>query len=467
MSSAIVHNLVRSVVLVAIALLLVVGEVRADETEMQSTDPVVIDQVSDELVRVGLPLNKARVVRLPVDARDVIASNTEVADIVLKTPRMAYLIGNDIGTTNIIFLDAAGQQIARLDVTVAVDLSELDETLHVLVPDEDFTLVPVNDNVALTGTVSTSEVAGNIQEIAARFVPVDNIVNLLNVRNEQQVLLKVRFAEVNRQAVKEFGIDTDIFLQSDNFSFGLFTGVGAVPNAFGLATAGWESAGSSVDTAISALEQNNLVKILAEPTVTAISGEPASVLVGGEFPIPVPGQNNSVTIEFKSFGVILEFTPIVLSDERISLRVNAEVSATTQQNAVTVQGFNIPSLIVRRANTSVDLPSGGSLVIAGLLQNDINATVQGFPGLMDIPVLGTLFRSANFQRDETELVVLVTPYVVRPIMEAAAIAAPTDGLAPASDLEMYFLGRLHAVYAGRRPTPQADELAGPIGFIVE
>ena len=466
MRHAFVHSFALPVLLASLVLIAIAAPLRAQEVNGQSTDAIVIDRMSDELIRVGLPLDKARVVRLPVDARDVIASNVEIADIILKTPRLAYLIGNEIGTTNIIFLNAAGQQITRLDVTVGVDLGELKETLRILVPDENFELVAVNDNVAITGTVSTPEVAASIEQIALRFVPNDNIVNMLTIRNEQQVLLKVRFAEVNRQAVKEFGIDTNILLQNGNFGFGLFTGVGASANTFGQAAGVWSSGLNQVDTTISALEQNNLVKILAEPTVTAISGEPASVLVGGEFPIPVPGQNNSVTIDFKSFGVTLEFTPVVLSDQRISLRVNAEVSATSQQDAVTVQGFNIPSLVVRRANTSVDLPSGGSLVIAGLLQNDINATIQGFPGLMDIPVLGTLFRSTNFQRDETELVVLVTPYLVRPVTETD-IAYPTDGLAPASDLEMYLLGRIHAVYAGRRETPRGDEIAGPIGFIVE
>jgi pilus assembly protein CpaC len=426
---------------------------------------VVIDRVSDTLIDVGLPLHKARLVRLPVDVRDVLASNSSVADIILKTPRLAYLIGNNIGTTNVIFLDANGQQIARLDVVVGVDLGALGNTLHALIPDEDFELVALSDNVALTGTVSTPEVAASIQEIALQYVPGDSIVNMLRVRNEQQVLLKVRFAEVNRQAVKEFGFDTNISIDTGDFLFGLASGLGPTASTFGSVT-GVYTGSNTFDTTINALEQNNLVRILAEPTVTSISGEPASVLVGGEFPIPVPGQNNSVTIEFKTFGVILEFTPVVLSDQRISLRVNAEVSATTQENAIFVEGFNVPSLITRRANTSVDLPSGDSLVIAGLLQNNMNATIQGLPGLMNIPILGTLFRSTSFQRDETELVVLVTPYLVRPIAETGA-AYPTDGLAPASDLEMYLLGRIHAVYADRRPTPSGDEIAGPIGFIVE
>ena len=339
----------------ALALIIAFGTARAEQIDGQSTDAVVIEQPSDSLIRVGLPLNKARLVSLPVDARDVLASNAEVADIILKTPRLAYLIGNEIGTTNVLFLNAAGQQIARLDVSVGIDLLELNETLNILIPDESIDVVAVNDNVALTGTVSTPEVAASAEQIALRFVPDDNIVNMLSIRNEQQVLLKVRFAEVNRQAVKEFGFDTTLNLNSGNFLFGLASGLGPSANTFGTLDIFKGGANNNIDTSINALEQNNLVRILAEPSVTAISGEPASVLVGGEFPIPVPGQNNQVTIEFRPFGVTLQFTPIVLSDGRISLRVNAEVSATTQENAVTIQGFNIPSLVVRRANTSVDL----------------------------------------------------------------------------------------------------------------
>ena len=364
MRHAILHFVALSALLTTLVFAGVGGHARADEGDGQSTDTVVIDRVSEALVNVGVPLHKARLVRLPVDARDVLASNSEVADIILKTPRLAYLIGNNIGSTNVIFLDANGQQIARLDVVVGVDLGAMSETLNILIPDEDFELIAVSDNVALTGTVSTPEVAADIQEIALQYVPGDSIVNMLRVRNEQQVLLKVRFAEVNRQAVKEFGFDTNISLSTGDFLFGLASGIGPTANTFGSIT----GTGGDFNTTINALEQNNLVRILAEPTVTAISGEPASVLVGGEFPIPAPGQNNSVTIEFKTFGVILEFTPVVLSDQRISLRVNAEVSATTTENAIFVEGFQVPSLITRRANTTVDLPSGGSLVIAGLLQ---------------------------------------------------------------------------------------------------
>ncbi len=437
---------------------------QGDQVGAPSTDPIYIENPTSEQTSVVLPLNKARVVHLPVDARDVLATNSNVADVILKTPRIVYILGNEVGSTNVLFVDAAGEQIARLDIRVETDLSALDEMLDLLMPDENIDVISINENVALTGTVSTPLVSANALTIAQRFVSPESIVNLLSVRNEQQVLLKVRFTEMNREAVKEFGIDTSWFPGFDPFgvAFGVVTGTGASPNAFGSITAGTDR----LTTATNALEELNLVKTLAEPSVTAISGETASVLVGGEFPVPVPGQNNSVTIEFREFGVVLEFTPVVLSDQRISLHVNTEVSDTSTANAVTVQGFNIPSLTVRRATTSVDLPSGGSLVIAGLLQNDINTSVSGFPGLMDLPVLGTLFRSTTFQRQETELVVLVTPYIVRPV-SPNDVAYPTDGFAPPSDIELYFLGRVSSVYAGREDLPDPGQLPAGVGFIVE
>ena len=454
-----------TVVAVTMMMLASSGWTQDDQVGAPSTDPIYIESPSPDQTAVVLPLNKARVVHLPVDARDVLATNSDVADVILKTPRIVYILGNEVGSTNVLFVDAAGEQIARLDIRVETDLSALDDMLDLLMPDENIDVISINENVALTGTVSTPLVSANALTIAQRFVPPEAIVNLLNVRNEQQVLLKVRFTEMNREAVKEFGIDTSWFPGFNPFgiAFGLLPiATGQTANTFGEITADT----NRLNTATNALEQMNLVRTLAEPSVTAISGEVASVLVGGEFPIPVPGQNQSVTIEFREFGVVLEFTPIVLSDDRISLHVNTEVSATTQTDAVNVQGFTIPALTVRRASTSVDLPSGGSLVIAGLLQNDINTTVSGFPGLMDLPVLGTLFRSTSFQRQETELVVMVTPYIVRPV-SPNDVAFPTDGFAPPSDIELYFLGRVSSVYAGREELPDPGQLPAEVGFIVE
>ena len=217
-----------------------------------------------------------------------------------------------------------------------------------------------------------------------------------------------------------------------------------------------------------ALERQGIVKTLAEPNLTAISGENANFLAGGEFPILVPNGDN-VTVEFRQFGIILTFTPVVLSSGLINLKISSEVSQLSDVGAVTLGGFVIPSLAIARAETTVELPSGGSLMIAGLLQNDINTTIDGFPGLMDIPILGTLFRSTAFQRNETELVVAVSTFLIRPV-EDASIALPTDGFAPASDFDMYFLGRINSVYA--KPGSGGSEalaggLLGPVGYIME
>lgn len=451
--------------LVAAVVLTTALPARGDTVGQPSTEAIVVDYAGDQIVPVTLPLNKARVVRLPVDVRDVIVTNEAVADVIVKSPRLVYLLGNAVGATNVLFLDAAGREIVRLDIRVEVDLTALGQMFQLLMPDEDIDVISLNENLALTGTVSTPQVSANALTIAARFVPLENVVNLLNVRNEQQVLLKVVFSEMNRQASKEFGIDTSFIFTPFDFSFGLTSGTGATANTFGTFQASTQGT-DRIDTVTNALERNNLIKVLAEPTVTAISGELATVLVGGEFPIPVPGDNGAVTIEFRRFGVVLEFTPVVLSDQRISLHINTEVSAISTQNQINIQGFLIPSLTVRRATTSIDLPSGGSLVIAGLLQNDLVESLDGFPGLKDIPVLGTLFRSTTFQRQETELVVMVTPYIVRPISPSAA-AAPTDGFMPPSDIELYFMGRLTGVYGTRRELPAPGEVPAEIGFIVE
>jgi pilus assembly protein CpaC len=463
---SIMHRVFRILLRPVLAVLLLGAALQAsaDQVGAPATDPIEITSASGEMIPVTLPLNKARLVRLPVDVRDVLATNEEVADVIVKSPRLVYLLGNQVGSTNVLFLDAGGREIARLDIRVEVDLSALDQMFDLLMPDEDIDVVSINENLALTGTVSTPQVSANALTIAARFAPLENVVNLLNVRNEQQVLLKVRFTEMNRQASKEFGIDTNWTPGFTPFgaAIGLATGTGATANTFGTLT----TTSDRLTTATNVLERNNLIKVLAEPTVTAISGELATVLVGGEFPIPVPGQNGSVTIEFRRFGVVLEFTPIVLSDDRISLHINTEVSAISTQNQINIQGFQIPSLTVRRATTSVDLPSGGSLVIAGLLQNDIIESLDGFPGLKDIPVLGTLFRSTTFASQETELVVLVTPYVVRPITPDTA-ASPVDGFMPPSDIELYFMGRLTGVYGTRRTLPAPGEVPADVGFIVE
>ena len=246
-----------------------------------------------------------------------------------------------------------------------------------------------------------------------------------------------------------------------NLDFG--TGVG--PNAFGTATFA-SGAFTALSTMIDALEQQGLVKTLAEPNLTAVSGENANFLVGGEFPIPIPQDDSQITIEFREFGVLLTFTPVVLSSGAISLKISTEVSQLSTQGQVTLSNFIIPALTVRRAETTVEMPSGGTMIIAGLLQNDIRNTIDGFPGLKDIPVLGALFRSVAFKKNETELVITVTPYLVLPVSESA-VTLPTDGFAPASDFDLYLLGRLHDVYRREEETTALGRVQGPIGYIME
>jgi pilus assembly protein CpaC len=335
-------------------------------------------------------------------------------------------------------------------------------------PKDDVQVTSVNNNVFLSGSVGSAAAAEDARRIARRFVAEDaNVVNMLEVSADQQVVLRVRVAEMQRTAIKELGLSYAFSRVAGNFpsiGFNLFEGLGA--NAAGSAFAQFLTSNTSFAVLIDALENNGLVKTLAEPNLTAVSGEAANFLAGGEFPIPVSQDENTITVEFRPFGIGLDFTPVVVSSGHISLRVQTEVSALSSAGAVTIGGITVPALTVRRAATTVELPSGGSLVIAGLLQDDITTSVDGIPGLKDLPVLGALFRSARFRREETELVIAVTAYLVNPI-EPQQVTLPTDGFAPASDIDRYLFGRLAATYAKSERVPSADELKAPTGYIME
>ncbi|MEX2648227.1 MAG: type II and III secretion system protein family protein [Alphaproteobacteria bacterium] len=455
--------------LVAAAVLLPAAAM-AQEAAAVFDEEVVVREAGLGPVAVKLPLYKSRVVRLPVDVRDVIVSNAAVADVIMKSPRLAYVVGNSVGYTNVVFIDAYGEKIAGLDLDVELDVGSIERALVVAVPNEDITVTTASNNVILTGVVSSAVASENARLVARRFAPGDdNVVNLLTTRTQSQVLLKVRVSEMNRQILKQFGFDLAAEIRAGNttLSFDQDSVVENAISAGGIAfLQGGDAAFQELSAIFDNLERGGLLKTLAEPSVTAVSGEAARILVGGEFPVPVAQTTDTITIEFKEFGIGLNFTPVVLDETQISLQVQTEVSQLSDQGAITLDNITVPALSVRRASTTVNLPSGGSLVIAGLLQNDIRNTINGFPGLKDVPVLGALFRSVDFQRDETELVVTVTPYLVKPIAEGA-MSLPTDGFAPASDVDMYFLGRLHGVYAPTEPASSADGLEGPIGYILE
>ncbi len=436
-----------------------------------------------------LSLNKAAIFELPVDARDVLVANPEIADVVIKTPRRVYVLGQAIGDTNIYFFDDQGSEILRLEVRVELDLSGLRQVLAKVLPDERIEVTAANQNIILTGTVRSAKAAEDARLVARRFVTTDDeIVNMLGIAADQQVLLRVRIAEMERNIVKQLGINSTFqVLDAGNPIFQLVNVGGAIAGtAFGTATTDIVSGAHLFDRltfVLEALESRGLVKTLAEPTLTAVSGENANLLVGGETPIPVnvtvtDAGNVTVDIEFRQFGIILTFTPVVLSSGRISLKLSTEVCELERDVAggaldigalVNVPGTIIPALTIDRAETTVELPSGGSIVIAGLLQDDIKDTIQGIPGLKDIPILGALFRSTAFQKDETELVITVTVFVSRAVSEGA-IALPTDGFAPANDFDMYLLGRLHDVYVKPKAPVQerpVGRLLGPVGYIME
>ena len=444
---------------------------------------IEMQELTDDTVPyvITLSVGKTRLVNLPVDASTVLTANPEIIDLAVESPRKVFLIAQAVGDTNVFFLDSEGRVALRLEVRVEVDVTALRKALAKILPNETIEVTAVNTDIVLTGTVRSPKASEDARRIARRFVAEDeNVVNMLSVLGGQQVFLQVRVAEVRRDIFKQLGIDLTLGLtRTENIGFDLTTSVPTVSgftvasvNAFGTGTFVFDSGPRSLTTIIKALESEGLVKNLAEPSLTAVSGETAKLVAGGEFPVLIPGaEPGTFTIEFKQFGIGLNFTPVVLESGRISLKVSTEVSALSTSGELTIRLTEndlatIPALTLRRAETTVELPSGGSLVIAGLLQDDISSTVTGIPGLMNLPILGALFRSQEFQRNETELIIIVTAYLVEPVAERA-LALPTDGFAPASDVDMYLFGRLHKIYVKPDLEPPAGQIEGPVGYIME
>ena len=445
---------------------------------------------------VAIGLSKTMVVDLPRDVRDVVVSNPEFLDAVVQSSRRVFLIAKKLGAgANAFFFDENGEQILTVEVKVEYDVGPLERLFDRVIPGSNIKVEIVNDTAVLTGTVVNPADSARASDIASRFMvrPAEinqrydlKVINLIRVEAKEQVMLKVTVAEVNRNAVKRLGVnwngehvgDSALNFNTDN-GFPVTPGQGFDTTLFGItgpssdlaqcATSALSLGGanySCLSHQVRAFERNNLLKTLAEPTLTAISGETASFLAGGEFPIPVAqDKTGTITVEWKPFGVGLSFTPLVLSEGRISLKINTEVSELTSEGAVTFSSFAIQALKVRRASTTVELPSGGSLVMAGLISDDTRQNIDGVPGLKNLPILGTLFRSRDFQKKETELVVIVTPFTVNAV-SASKLALPTDGLHPASDARADFLGQLNRVY-GRQDALPAGRYEGNFGFIVE
>ncbi len=437
---------------------------------------------------VKLGMNKSMIVRLPEPARDVLVSGPTIVDAVVRTARTVYLMGRTVGQTNVFFFDADGRQILSLEIAVERDVTVLQETLRRLIPGADINVEALNDNVILTGTVNSAQQARMAMDVAARFAVVadgvtvedhdgaSRVVNLLTIAGKDQVMLKVTVAEMQRTVLKQMGVDLAAAIDVGSTVLNLatvnpFTLANGVLSNTNLAIGHTFGNGDAVAGVIRAMERNGFLRTLAEPTLTAVSGETANFLAGGEFPIPVASDEDGVTIEFKPFGVGLGFTPIVLSEGRINLKVSTEVSELTTEgfsigSATTTASITIPGLRVRRASTTVELPSGGSLIMAGLIQEASKQQLNGIPGIKDVPILGTLFRSRDFQNEETELVVIITPYIVQPVARNALVT-PDQNMNMADDVQGYFFGWLNKVYGVHGGPEPKGTYHGNVGFIVE
>jgi pilus assembly protein CpaC len=466
---------------------------------------------------IAIPRGKSAIVDLPVDARDVLVTDPKVADTVLRSPRKIYLMGLTPGQTDAVFFDAAGRRILALNIRVDQDFSPIADTIARIIPGAQVHVEAVNNSVVLSGLVANQADADRAVQIAQQFTSrPEQVLNMLSVAGKDQVMLKVRIVEVQRSVIKQLGfnlsatlgqIGSPQFLISSAAGYavngallgGLTTGptinttqqpevmeydpvtkaydLPAICRTCDIATTQTTSGSRHVNQAsgqLQAFEQVGLVRTLAEPTLTTVSGEAAKFLAGGEFPVPT-GEDTTgkVTVEFKPYGVGLGFTPVVLSGGRISLKISTEVSELTNQGSFSLStspttSLTIPGLNVRRAETVVELPSGGAMMIAGLLKEETKQDIDSLPGLMNLPVLGALFRSRDYQEGETELVVIVTPYLVQPT-NPNNLQTPADGLKIANDAETILMGHINAAYHAPPQAAAAAEQSyqGPVGYVIE
>ena len=428
--------------------------------------------VASEVQRFELGVGKSKVVDLTTAIKRASLANPEVADTVVLSPKQIYLTGKAVGVTTLTLWKENGELFSAFDITVSQDLSRLREQLHKIFPDEQGILVTAaHDHLTLSGTISNLARQSRALEIAEPYAP-KKVVNLLQVGGAQQVMLEVRVAEMDRNLTRRMGINMNGVGAGNNFgvtslnSITELAGPGKLSDPVGQfvtsavnALVRFQTGSITWTSFIDALKQEDVVKVLAKPTLVAVSGQEAQFLSGGEFPFPVPQTLGIVTIQYKKFGVGLSFTPTVLANNRISMAVSPEVSELDFANALQFQGFLIPTIATRRATTVVELADGQSFAIAGLLRDNVREQVQKFPVLGDIPVLGSLFRSSRFVKNQTELVIIVTPHFVKP-MDVAQLALPTDTFVEPNDWEFYLMGWTDGLgYASQAKQPRDGRLA--------
>lgn len=480
---------------------------------------------------VEIARGKSAIIELPSDVRDLLVTNPIVADAVLRDKRRIYVVGQAEGVTDAAFFDAAGRRILSVTIKVTQPVDNLADTIRRVLPESRIQVQAIRDSVVLSGTARTAADAEAAGRIAAQFTGApEKVLNMIGVSGKDQVMLQVRIVEVQRSSIKQLGVDMNAIvgqLGMNQYSFGFTPTYGVNGSLLGGVTGGFSRdttkapvinrdvkvpltectatgcttsevlkaydfvdpkdplstirnvAGSTglnqAKSMIQAFERVGLMRTLAEPNLTAVSGERGNFLVGGEFPVPVGADNNGrVTVEFKPYGVGLAYTPVVMSGGRISLKIATEVSELTNMGAFSMTSGSgsggsslvVPGLSVRRAETVVELPSGGSFMIAGLLQQTTKQTIDALPGMTSMPILGTLFRSRDFLNGETELVIIVTPYIVDPT-KPQNLQTPADGLRIAGDMSTTLLGRLNQVVKAPPGANAGRAYQGPVGYVIE
>lgn len=417
---------------------------------------------------VQIGVNKSIIVDLPVEAGEVIVSQPGVANAIMRTRSRAVIQGISAGETNIFFLDSRGSGIAVVEISVAQDASGLAATINRLIPGSRIQVQSFADAVVLSGQVNSADDHEKAIAIAGQFVGgPDYVTSVVNVAGGQQVMLKVTVAEVSREAVHQLGINLTASFGSTAIlrttpSLGGASGVSGNSN---LLTANFGAGDFSLNAQLRALERRGAMRTLSEPTLTAISGQSAEFLAGGEFPVPVAvDADGKITYEFKEFGVKLNFTPTVRSNGIVGLVVDTSVSELTTEGGINTAQVTIPATRERRASTSVELPTGATLAIGGLIEDRVRQQINSLPGLGNIPILGALFRSRDFVHSQTELVILVTPVIVHP--SYATPELPTDTYIPASDAEGIFLGRMQSLY-GVSGGYGGGQFRGSVGFVLD
>ncbi len=464
-------------------------------------------KISQPDSRVSIAVGRGKLITLPAPIEDIFIAENSIADVQVRSPRQIYIFGKKGGQTSFYATSASGKVVYSAEVSVGAEISSIDQMLGLAMPEANIAVSTTNNFVLLTGTIANPDDAEEAENLVQAFVGDETrVVSRLKTATPMQVNLKVRFAEVSRSLAKEINGNLLTRDTTGGFQFGVSRGrdfgsitdftsnlpqldasqlfglpAGSVTLPFDPATGQFVTAsgtsfnytqgsdlntiqaagrlfGLDIATAFDVSERVGLVSTLASPNLTTISGETATFLAGGEFPIPISTGLGEVSVQYKNFGVSLSYTPTVLSNGRISIRVAPEVSEITSNGAVVLNGFSIPAVSTRRAETTVELGSGESFMIAGLMQNTYNSAIDKTPGLADVPILGTLFKSDGYRRNETELMIVVTPYLVKPVSDSE-IVLPTDGFKSANDAERFLMNRNHSDTGGDRPKPSVAPTA--------